>query len=427
MHHGKEGGVDAAHQIRNALLDLLLGEGKLKGNGHVKDEVAVRVSAHHTKIVHTHVGVQLEQKLGHALAQSVDLAVVGHDGIHVNGGLNAAFPTQALLNVVDHVVREEDVLLSVHLNVQGRDDVPRTVIVHRQIVNAKRLGVFGNHGVNGGHRLLGGGFAENGVFGLVEDLDARNQNEDRHDHAHVCIQIDRQRGKEQEQQRGQKHRGGGENVREAVGGGRAHHGRVDAGRQAAVKEAEPELDENGKAKHRNGDPTPLGRRWREDLSDRLAQQLKTDQKDQEGDDHRGHVFDPRVTEGMLAVGRLCRDAEGDQRDDLRARVGKVVHGVGHDGDRARERAHEKLGDKEQKIEQNARNARQRSVAAAHTGLAHVFVILHKKAKQKIGHAIFPFSAGADGVFPVMSRIQIPFFTKTPPITHLITSTNWQMA
>ena len=53
-----------------------------------------------------------------------------------------------------------------------------------------------------------------------------------------------------------------------------------------------------------------------DLVDRIHEQLVGDDKNGHRNDHGGDVLDAGVTEGMVAVSRLCRDAEADQRHDL---------------------------------------------------------------------------------------------------------------
>ena len=81
---------------------------------------------------------------------------------------------------------------------------------------------------------------------------------------------------------------------------------------------EAKLDEDGENQHRNCRRAFFERLGGNDLANRLLECFKADEQDEEGDDHGGDVLHSRVSEGMLAVGGLGGDAEGDEGEDLRA-------------------------------------------------------------------------------------------------------------
>ena len=89
----------------------------------------------------------------------------------------------------------------------------------------------------------------------------------------------------------------------------------------AVESAQPQLDQHRYPQDCHRKPAEDGLLGVKDLIHRAREQLPADEHNEEGHDHGGHVLDPRVTEGMLAVGGLGSDLEGDERNDLGARVG----------------------------------------------------------------------------------------------------------
>ena len=337
----------------------------------------MRDAPHESEIVDAYGGIDLADDLRNAFPQGVDLSVIRNDGIHVNGGINAAFPSQALLNGIDHIVREEDVTASVHLDVESRNGVSRPVVMYRQIVNAERVRIFGHQIMDHAHGILGGGFPQNGVFGIVQNPDAGDQNKDGHDHTHVCIQVDRKGRKKKKQERCQQNGRGGKHVGKAIRRGGAHDGGIDPLCQHAIKNAEPQLNENGKQKNAHSDPASLGKLGGEDLAQGFAQKLQSDQEDQKGYDHGCHVLDPRVPKGMLAVGGFCRDAEGDHRNDLRSCIREIVHGVGYDGNRSKEGSDQKLGQKQKEIQNDPRDAGKHPVLSPHLRVFCVFMVLNE--------------------------------------------------
>ena len=123
----------------------------------------------------------------------------------------------------------------------------------------------------------------------------------------------------------------------------------------------------------------------QDLLERAFAQLEADDEDQRRDGKAGQIFDAGVAVGMLIVGRTLGEPEAQQRDERGGRVGQVVHGVGHDGHRAREQTGGQLRRKEQQIADDPDRAGQLAVGRAHLGIFRITVIFHKQTEQQIRH------------------------------------------
>ena len=259
-----------------------------------------------------------------------------------------------------------DVGVSVHLHVEGGHDPPGAVIVDHQIVDTDGtliLKLF-DHGLDLGHGLLRGLFPQNGVLGVVQDLDARPKDEQSHQNAHVGVGV---KARELVDEGGDQHREGGSRVRQGIGGGGPHDRGVDPPRDLAVEDTQPELDQHRHAEDRHRQPAEHRLGGVKHLVHRARQQLPAHQQDEEGDDHGGDVLNAGVAEGVVAVGRFGGHLEGDQGDDLTTRVGEVVDGVGLNGDGAEEEADREFPRGQQEVQDDAYRGHQGAVGAADGG------------------------------------------------------------
>ena len=64
----------------------------------------------------------------------------------------------------------------------------------------------------------------------------------------------------------------------------------------------------------DGDQIEVDGNGGDQLVDGTADQLDTDEQNEKGNDHRGHVFHAGMAEGVVAVCGLGRELEAEQRD-----------------------------------------------------------------------------------------------------------------
>ena len=97
-----------------------------------------------------------------------------------------------------------------------------------------------------------------------------------------------------------------------------------------------------------------------------------------------------MAKGVVSVRRFFRNFKAQQADDGAARVGEVVHRVGHNGDTSRQGAHRQFGGEEQNIGSDAHRAGEGAVAGSNPGIPHLFAVPHKGLDQQRGHITAPF-------------------------------------
>ncbi len=101
-----------------------------------------------------------------------------------------------------------------------------------------------------------------------------------------------------------------------------------------------------------------------------------------------------MPEGVTAVGGLCRNAEADERNKLRAGVGEVVYRVGGDGNGAEHRPYGKFAREQQKVHDNAHGADERSPRASHRAVLYVAAGFCKYLTEKLSHGILHIQPSA---------------------------------
>ena len=362
---GKSGGVVGMDGVGYRTGDLLVGHLDFIGNRDVENQVGVGISGDDAKVMNEQGRVNLLCVCDGRGAKFIHQGVVGDHGIHVYRGQDVMLTFQLALDEIHHVVGFEHILRAVHLNMKGGDDSPGAIVVNHQIVHPQHAVVMGDRRLNDGHGFLGRAFAEDGVFGIVQYLDARNHDEDGHQESHITVDVE---AREFEDEGGDQHGEGGGGIRQAVGGGGAHDGGVNLFGDLTIEQAEPQFDHHRHAQHSDRDPAEPGGGGRvKNFSHGFSEKFVADEQNQKRHDHGGHVFNARVAEGVVAVGRLCRDFEGDEGDDLRAGVREVIDGIGLDRDGAEQKADGEFSACQQEVKDDAHRAGQRAIGVSGGG------------------------------------------------------------
>ena len=302
----------------------------------------------------------------------------------MDGGLDAALHPQSALDEIGHIVGGVDVGVSVHLHVEGGHDPPGAVVVDHQIVDADGTLILKllDHSFNLGHGLLRGLLSQDGVLGIVQDLNTRPEDEQGHQNAHVGVGV---KARELVDEGGDQHREGGSRVGQGIGGGSPHDRGVDPPRDLAVEDAQPELDQHRHAEDHDRHPAEHRLGGVEHLVHRPRQQLPADEEDEEGDDHGGHVLDAGVPKGVVAVGGLGGYLEGDEGDDLAPCVGEVVHRIGLHRDGTEEEAHREFPRGQQEIQNDAHRGGESPVGAADGGGGSVAGGFDEELDEEVCH------------------------------------------
>ena len=155
---------------------------------------------------------------------------------------------------------------------------------------------------------------------------------------------------------------------------RFHGGGGDLPTDLEVVEGDIRLDENGAEKNDDRQYAEYGRDGRDDLLHGRFAELKADENDDHGDDQSRYVFDPSVSERVVTVGLLSRHAKADERDDGGARVGQVVEGIRHDGDRAAYESREEFNAEKNDVQNDSQYTAQRAVGVSDLGRSGVFMV-----------------------------------------------------
>ena len=268
------------YEIAYLSVGIFLGE----GNCDIKNKICMSVTANESEIVDVKSFVDLLNERARKSEHLVYLGIVGNDGVHMYRCVNIESAAKLLFNVVDHIVRIENIALAVNLNVKGNDCNARAVVVNDHIVNSESIGELGYDLADLLKERGVGSFAENGVFGFVEYLDARDKDHDSHDRAHDSVGV---KACEFANDHGDQNRKCCDSVGKAIRGGRLHNRGIDLIRKALVKEAKPKLNDNGYAKHdKDYKPRLLGSGRRiEYLFDRGGKKIPADDENEERNDH----------------------------------------------------------------------------------------------------------------------------------------------
>ena len=360
----------------------MVAQAKFERQHRVENDVGVRGAGDHAEIVDGDVLVDAAHELRYALARFGGELIVGHDGVHVDGGGAAELAAEPLLDVVDLVVQRHDVAVRGDLGVERDHHAAGAVVVHDEVVDALHDGRGENDLLDPLDKFRRGRLTEQGRDGVPRGLNACPEHERCDDD--TAPAVDLKRGEVPDERRGED--GGGRRaVGETVHRGRLHRGGADLLADRAVIEIHIELDEDGGEQDAAGEERELHRLGVQDLLHRALGKLDAHEENDHGDDQARDVLQPPVAEGMLGVGLLSRKLEAEQRHDARARIGEVDEGVRRDGDGAGERASEQLECEEQQIEADAHDAAEHPVGLPHGRRGDVLAVFDEFFGQQRDH------------------------------------------
>ena len=338
----------------------------------------------HAEIVNGQPGILHMEDRGDQLAHPVHRRIIGHHGVVVDHQMDIVRAVALALQIVDDLVALQGVLVLIHLHMETGEALAGAVIVDHQVMEAQDLGLGADEFSDGLPELRIRRFAQQGGNGLPGQAPAAPQDEQGHGQTHAAVDLP---GGEMLCQACQQHGAGGDAVVAAVGGGGLQGGGADERTQLAVEPGQPQLHGDGRDQHTGGHGAEFHGGGIQDLLHRGLGQLEADDDDHSGHGQARQVFKPGVSIGMLGVGRLLRQPEAHQSYDGRGSVGKVVHGVGGDGNGSRQGANRQLSGEEQQVADNAHQAGQPPQAGTGVFAFGILAGLHRQTKQQVCHRI----------------------------------------
>ena len=329
--------------------------GRFEADGHhdVEDKVRVRGPAHNAKVVEAERRIDVLENLAAQRAQSVDVRVVGHNGVHVDGNENPEFFAQIALNEVHGVVALHNVDVGGDLGVGGRENAPGAVVVDNEVVHTQNAVVRANLAFERRHKFRLRGLAQKQVDRVLKRADAGAENEQRNHHAEPAVHRDVRIAR---QHKRQQRDGGRRRVGKAVGHDGAGGGRAGLFAEPVVEPREPKLGGDGHEQNGERRGAVCNRGGLADARGGRFQKLKAHQKNQKGNGQRRNIFAAPVAVGVVLVGGLFGDAEADKRDQGRGGVGQVVDRVRRNRNAAAGRTRKQLAGGEQRVDKDADRA-----------------------------------------------------------------------
>lgn len=355
--------------------ELLFALVKAEGDHEVEEHVGMRGTLDHAEIVQSQTGIHAADECDDLFLDLQRMLVIGGDGVHVDDGITAELLTQILLDVVDHIVRFDEVGIGGDLCVQRDHHASGTVVVDDEIVNTcyalVRVDDIGDL-VN--ERLFGGR-AEQRIHRFLGGANARDQNEDRYENTAIRVDVDVCEMRDQKTRKNHARRYA---VGKAVVRGGSHGGGADLFADSEIIVCDVGLDEYGANQNDERHRIEYGLFGRNDLFHGGFAELEADEDDDHGNDESRDVLDSAVSEGVVLVGLLLRHTEADERDDGGACVGQIVEGIRHDGDRTAEQTCKKFNAEKDEVQNNSQRTAQRAVGVSDLGRSGVFMIGNEK-------------------------------------------------
>ena len=109
--------VDIGGKALDRGSDLLMGKLAIGRHAHVKDQIVLLFALDHSEIVDGHTVMKFGDSLAHQRSCTVDVLVIGHNGVHMYDRLNTRLMLDVTLATVDLLVQNEYITRGAYLNV----------------------------------------------------------------------------------------------------------------------------------------------------------------------------------------------------------------------------------------------------------------------------------------------------------------------
>ena len=363
--------VDTAFQFID---DLIVRKLRAAGNGDVEDQVCPGVPADHAEIMDAQCAVKISDNLIYLLLHFQNFLVVGDDGIHVDGGGTVELFLKLMFDMVDLFMDRLDIPLRVNLCMERDHQSAGTVIMYDKVVDIVDQGMGNDDLPDLLDKFLLGRLSQKKVHGFLQSGASRIQDKDPHKYAEPAVQNEA--GKVADQCGGQDQRGG-DRVAETVHGGGLHGGAVYFAAYGTVVIKHIDLYHNGGGKDTQYKRAAVHGFRMEDLFHGGFCQLEAHDQDRNRNEKAGYVFHPSVSERMFRIGLLSGNPESDERDNGGACVGKIVEGVGRDGDGIAQNTGDPFSEEKKQVQADPHSAAECAVRLTHLGRRIVFPVLYK--------------------------------------------------
>ena len=204
--------------------------------------------AHDAEVVDRQPRVLFRQIGEHPVAQCAALSVVGHDRVAVEDKVDVQLCADVALDVVEQLVRIQNVHPVVHLGMRAGEAAAGSVIVHHQVVDAEDAVVARDLRCDGMDKRFIRRGTEQRIDGIFCDRNARPEDEQRDEQADIAVKPQARRRR--------KHRAEQDcrccdDVVPAVCRRRQQGGGADLFTECPVEACQPELHQNGRQQHKD--------------------------------------------------------------------------------------------------------------------------------------------------------------------------------
>ena len=157
--------------------------------------------AHDAEVVDRQPRVLFRQIGEHPVVQCAALSVVGHDRVAVEDKVDVQLCADVALDVVEQLVRIQNVHPVVHLGMRAGEAAAGSVIVHHQVVDAEDAVVARDLRCDGMDKRFVRRGAEQRIDGIFCDRNARPEDEQRDEQADIAVKPQpRRRGEHRAEQ-----------------------------------------------------------------------------------------------------------------------------------------------------------------------------------------------------------------------------------
>ena len=261
----------------NGLGQALRGHGELHGNDDVKDQVGVGRSLDDAEIVHGDDRVNGLDDFQNLLSQMNRLGIFILHRIHVDHSLAVELLGELPLDIVDGVVKLQDIAGCRHLAVERNDLSSGAVIVDQEVMDTENFRVGQGDLADALDKFWIWGLAQEGIEGILCGRKSRIKDKKAYNQTTPAVYIQRS---ESSDNRSNKNNGCGESIAQAVGCGGFHGCRLNTIPGGAVIIGHIQLDSDGGGQDHCSQGLEIDGFRVEDLAERGLYQL--DGHDQDG-------------------------------------------------------------------------------------------------------------------------------------------------